>query len=88
MAAEAEVLHGLLVLGACAEGEVVLVDVYGSSQNVCGTVRFTLKDARERRQAAATLRAWACDATPLTLVRASSSVALQACDLQALEARP
>jgi len=73
-----EVLHDVVVLGASAKGDVVLVDVYGSHENLCGTVRFAFRDARERRRVAGLLERWARDATPLTLERTSSSVALRA----------
>jgi hypothetical protein len=81
-----EVLHELIVLGASVRGAVVLVDVYGSPANVCGTVRFTFRDAQERQHVSALLDDWSRAATPLTFVRTSSSVALQATGSEPLDA--
>jgi hypothetical protein len=77
MGSGAEVLHGVFVLGAAVDGDMLIVDVYGSTSNVCGSVRFTFPDANERKQMLDLLQRWSADAVPLTLVRTSSSVALQ-----------
>ena len=78
MAPGGETLHDVIVLWVGAAGDVILVDVYGSDVNLCGTVRFTFRGARERRRVTRLIERWARDATPLTFVRTSSSVALRA----------
>jgi hypothetical protein len=71
---KAEILIGVLVLGAEADAGDVLVDVYGSSSNVCGSIRFTSAGQAEML---ARLQAWAGAETPLTYVRRGRSVTLQ-----------
>lgn len=71
---KAEILMGVLVLGAESADGDVLVDVYGSSSNVCGSIRFT---GAGEPGTLARLRAWAESQTPLTYVRHGSSVTLQ-----------
>jgi hypothetical protein len=73
----AEVLQGVFVLGAAVEEDVLHVDLYGSTSNICGNVRFTFPEAAERRQMLDLLHRWAADAVPVTFVRTSTSVALQ-----------
>lgn len=63
--------------GGDGDASLVLVDVYGSTSNVCGSVRFHLADPVQRRSAVALLRRWCRDDTPLTLIERGSSVALQ-----------
>ena len=65
---------GVLVLGAESDGGDVLVDVYGSTSNVCGSIRFTSAGTAEML---ARLQAWAEAETPLTYVRRGRSVTLQ-----------
>ena len=65
---------GVLVLGAESDGGDVLVDVYGSHHNVCGSIRFTSAGQAEML---ARLRSWAEAQTPLTYVRRGRAVTLQ-----------
>ena len=71
---KAEILTGVLVLGAESADGDVLVDVYGSTSNVCGSIRFTSAGQAEML---ARLQAWAEAQTPLTYVRHGGSVTLQ-----------
>jgi hypothetical protein len=72
-----EVLQGVLVLGARVEGELVHVDLYGSASNICGSVRFTFADRRQRDDMVGQLEDWAASGTPLTYVQRGTSVTLQ-----------
>jgi len=72
-----EVLQGVLVLDVAVEGADVLVDVYGSTSHVCGSVRFTFENAKRRRTMADLLRRWAREGTPVTYIRTGSTIALQ-----------
>jgi hypothetical protein len=74
---EVEVLQGVIVLGAHIDGDDVHVDVYGSTSNICGSVRFTFADPVQRTDMVAQLEHWAEDGTPLTYVQRGSSVTLQ-----------
>ena len=74
MSRSAEIHIGVLVLGAERDGGDVLVDVYGSSSNVCGSIRFTSAGTAEML---AQLEAWAAAETPLTYVRRGKAVTLQ-----------
>jgi hypothetical protein len=74
---QAEVLQGVLVLGAVVDGDDVHVDVYGSASNICGSVRFTFADADRRADMVSQLEEWAADGTALTYVQRGSSVTLQ-----------
>ena len=64
----------VLVLGAESDGGDVLVDVYGSRSNVCGSIRFTSAGQAEML---ARLQSWAEAQTPLTYVRQGRAVTLQ-----------
>ena len=77
MGSAVEVLQGVVVHAVTVEGDDVLVDIYGSGSNICGSVRFTFADARKRRSMAGLLRRWAADATPLTFIQTGTSIALQ-----------
>lgn len=77
MGSDLEVLQGVLVHGVAVAGADLLVDIYGSESNVCGSVRFTFAEVRKRRAMAALLQRWARESTPVTFIRTGSSVALQ-----------
>lgn len=77
MSKAVEVLTDVVVLGTTVEGDDVLVDLYGSAANICGSVRFTFSDPVEHRDMAALLEAWASSGKPLTFVRRGASVSLQ-----------
>jgi hypothetical protein len=72
-----EVLTGVLALGAVTEGDDVLVDLYGSSSNICGSVRFPIGDAARREQTTQRIEQWAAAQTPLTFVRRGREITLQ-----------
>lgn len=74
---EFHVLQDVLVLGVEIDGDDVLVDLYGSDENVCGSVRFTFASPAERVRHIAVLRRWASEAVPLMLVEAGSTISLQ-----------
>jgi hypothetical protein len=65
---ELHILHDVVVFDVVQDGPRVLVDLYGSEANVCGSVRFGLHDPGERASALGLLRRWCRDSTPLTLV--------------------
>ena len=77
MGSAVEVLQGVVVHAVTVEDDDVLVDIYGSASNICGSVRFTFTDARKRRSMAGLLRRWAADRTPLTFIQTGTSIALQ-----------
>lgn len=71
-----EVLQDVCVFEVVVDEAEVNVDLYGSRSNVCGSVRFTFEDARERATQVRLLRRWQRDETPLTFVSHDSTVAL------------
>lgn len=71
-----EMLQDVCVFDVVVDGSEVHVDLYGSKSNVCGSVRFTFDDARERASQVRLLRRWLRDQTPLTFVSHDSTVAL------------
>jgi hypothetical protein len=73
---EADLLQDLGVLAAEEHGEDVYVSVYGGRDNACGSVKFTFRDAGERRRQLAVLRRWAREATPVALLSRGSTVTL------------
>lgn len=77
MSKAVEVLTGVVVLGTTVEGDDVLVDLYGSTSNICGSVRFTFSDAAQHRDMATLLNGWASSGKALTFVRRGGSVSLQ-----------
>ena len=77
MSERIEIHEGVLVLEVVVDDARVSVDVYGSSSNVCGTVRFTFPDRSRRRRRLHLLRRWRDELTPLTLVSIGSTVSLQ-----------
>jgi len=72
-----DVLQDVLVLGVAVDGAVVLVDVYGSTSNVCGSVRFHLPDPSQQRTAVDQIAWWRRQDTPLTLIARHGDVVLQ-----------
>jgi hypothetical protein len=77
MAEGIDVLQDVLVLSVAVDGPTVVVDVYGSPANVCGTVRIELPDPARRWAAVAQLTRWRrCD-TPLTLIVHDEAIVLQ-----------
>jgi len=71
-----EVLQDVLVLDVTVEGADVIVDIYGSQANVCGSIRFTFAERLERLHQVKLLRRWQRDQIPLTFVSHGSTVAL------------
>jgi len=72
-----EVLEDVLVHHVCVEGVDVHVDLYGSVDNLCGTVTFTFSEPRQRRRMVAALRRWARTATPLVMTSNGATISLQ-----------
>jgi hypothetical protein len=77
MADGIEVLQDVLVRGVVTHGPTVVIDVYGSPANVCGTVRIELPELARRRAAVAQLHRWCRRDTPLTLIVHDAAVVLQ-----------
>jgi len=77
MADGIELLQDVLVLSVVVDGTTVVVDVYGSPANVCGTVRIDLPDPARRWAAVDQLTRWERDDTPLTLIVRATTVVLQ-----------
>lgn len=73
---EADLLQDLLVLAAGERGDDVLVSVYGSRENVCGTVRFTFGDPAARARSLRVLQRWAADDTPVALLARGDELSL------------
>jgi hypothetical protein len=65
---ELQILHDVVVFDVAQDGPVVLVDLYGSEANICGSVRFGLADPDERASVVGLLQTWCEQAVPLTLV--------------------
>lgn len=75
-----DVIQDLAVFAATvddADDGAVLVDVYGSEHNVCGSVRLVLPDPGRRGDALRLLEQWRRQQTPLTLVIRGAMVSLQ-----------
>lgn len=72
-----DVLQGVVVHGVTVEGDDLLVDIYGSTANICGSVRFTFPDARKRRSMTSLLQRWAKDGTAVTFIQTGTTIALQ-----------
>jgi hypothetical protein len=77
MALQIDVLQDVLVLDAAIAGRAVVIDVYGSPDNVCGTVWIELPDPAERWAALGQLARWRRRDTPLTLIVRDGAVVLQ-----------
>lgn len=77
MADGIEVLQDVLVLGVTVDATTVVVDVYGSTANVCGTVRIELPERDRRVAAVVQLGRWQRRDTPLTLIVHEAAVVLQ-----------
>lgn len=71
-----EVLQGVLIFGVSVEGDTVNVDIYGSTAHLCGSLRYTVADGRERRGKVALLRDWERRGTPVTMVTSGSTISL------------
>ena len=74
---ETELLQDITVFAVVVAGEDVHVDIYGSIENVCGSVRFTFPDRNQRRRMVALLERWRRDETPLTFIANGSTIVLQ-----------
>jgi hypothetical protein len=72
-----EVFQDVMVLRVDAHGPAVLVDIYGSAANLCGSVRLVIADPARRRSALRRLERWCRRGTPLSLVTRGPAVALQ-----------
>lgn len=69
-------LQDVLVFDVVVDGADVSVDIYGSRSNVCGCIRFRLRERAERVGRVRLLRRWQQDQTPLTFVAHGSTVVL------------
>ena len=73
---ESNLLQDLLIFEVQADGDDVHVDLYGGRGKVCGSVRFTFPDARDRRRNLGQLRDWMRTSTPLALLTDGDDVTL------------
>lgn len=73
---ESDLLQDLLIFDVRADGPDVHVDLYGGRDNVCGSVRFTFPDGRERKQNLAQLRDWHADDVPVALLAYGDTITL------------
>ena len=73
---EGDLVQDLYVLAAVELGAEVLVSLYGSRANVCGTVRFTFDDAEERARVLRVLRRWARADVAVTLLSSGDKLSL------------
>lgn len=73
---ESSLLQDLLIFEVQELGHDVQVDLYGSRVNVCGSVRFSFPDARDRRRNLVQLRDWMRSSTPLALLTHGDDVTL------------
>lgn len=76
MADDFEVLMGVGVLGVTEDDVTLLVDLFGSELNVCGTVRLSIADDDRRAVARAQIQRWSREDTPLSLVTKDDTVRL------------
>ncbi|MDQ1402817.1 MAG: hypothetical protein QOG03_1133 [Actinomycetota bacterium] len=58
------------------DGDEVRVDIYGGTEQVCGSVVYRFCDPELRRKHLETLGQWATDGTPVTYVRREGEVVL------------
>lgn len=73
---ESDLVQDLLVLSASELGDDVMVSVYGSRDNVCGTVRFTFADAGDRARSLLVLRRWGARDTVVSLLSHGDEMSL------------
>jgi hypothetical protein len=71
-----EVLQKVLIFAVEVEGPDVRVDVYGSEEQICGTVTYSFPERAVRKAQVATLAQWCDSTTPLTYVKRGDTVAL------------
>jgi hypothetical protein len=76
VAEEIEVLQNVLIFAVEVDGSDVRVDIYGSDEQICGTVTYTFADRGVRKAQAATLAQWCETSVPLTYVKRADTVAL------------
>jgi hypothetical protein len=76
MADAIDILQHVIVFGAIVDGARILVDVYGSDRNVCGSVRFDV-EPHEHGPMFGLLDHWRRNGTPLTLIARDGTVVLQ-----------
>ncbi len=73
---DVDMLQDVLVFDVAVDGANVVVDIYGSRSNVCGSIRFRFEERVERAGQVRLLRRWQRDQTPLTFVSHGSTVVL------------
>lgn len=71
-----ELVQDVAILDVVERGEVLHVDVYGGTENVCASIRFTFTDRDVRRANKTRLRRWQVNGTLLSLVATDGSVTL------------
>jgi hypothetical protein len=69
-------VQDLRVAGAAIEGDDVIISVYGGTENVCGTVRFTFPDKRSRKRTMQLAERWRDADQLVTLLAANGAVSL------------
>ena len=73
---ENDLVQDLAVFDVSTEGDNVLVDLYGGARNLCGSVRFSFPDERERHTTLQRLRRWAERGDLVTLVTVGDTIRL------------
>jgi len=76
VSSDIEVIQDLRIFGIEQVGEALLVDLYGSSDCVCGTLIYRFSDASERRERNRLLGEWCRESVPVTYVRRDHAGAL------------
>lgn len=77
MSEEITMFDDVLVHSVGCHGTTIDVDIYGGPSNVCGSVRFSFPDARERIRSRRLLQEWSRRQVPLTLISRGATVTLQ-----------
>ena len=69
-----ELIQDVSILAVAVDGPTVLVDVYGGSENLCASVRYTFATTAERNRNVGRLRRWAAADDELALLIDGSTV--------------
>ena len=73
-----ELTQDVLVAAAVERDEQLGVSVYGTAENLCGTIAFDLPDPDERRRVAGVIGRWARSDEPLSMVARGDTITLVA----------
>lgn len=73
---EWDLLQDLRVFAAVVRDDEIHVSLYGGRHNICGSVRFTFTDPRERRRQQVRLERWIRDDTQVSLLAYGQTLSL------------